>query len=220
MKIHFLEHRGRTINCEINKRRNSKNLRMHINSKGIVKVSIPYYTTYGSAISFIDKNVDWIEKKLHHFNEQKNKYYYLGHNINIIKIYSTNNKYFNYIENISTLEIVTDDNSISESDLFFQFLKKKANEYIPQRVEELAAKFDFKYNSVKIKLLSSSWGSCSAKKNLSFNLKLMYFNYKVIDYVIIHELCHLKIMNHSREFWKLVEGIIPDYRERKSELNK
>ncbi|MDX1700374.1 MAG: M48 family metallopeptidase, partial [Melioribacteraceae bacterium] len=85
---------------------------------------------------------------------------------------------------------------------------------------EFSNRYNLEYNSIKIKNLKSRWGSCSSKKNLSFNLKLMYFNHKVIDYVIIHELCHLKIMNHSREFWNLVESIIPDYKERKSELNR
>ena len=220
MKIHFFEHNGRTINCEINKRRNSKNLRMHINSEGIVKVSIPYYSSYRSARDFINNNTDWIEKKLNLYIAQKNRYNYLGNNINTIKIYNANSKYFNYISTASTLEIYSNDHAKSEFDLFIEFLRLRANEYIPKRVQEIAVEYGFEYNSVKIKLLNSSWGSCSVKKNLSFNLKLMYFNHKVIDYVIIHELCHLKIMNHSREFWNLVESIIPDYKERKSELNR
>ena len=150
MKNHFIEHKGRTINCEINKRRNSKSLRMHINARGIVKVSIPYYTSYSSAMSFIDKNVDWIEKKLNHYNEQRNKYYYLGKNINIIKMYNANNKYFNYINDSSTLEIVTNNKSISEFDLFLEFLGERANEYIPQRVQKVATTLGFEYNSVQL----------------------------------------------------------------------
>jgi predicted metal-dependent hydrolase len=100
------------------------------------------------------------------------------------------------------------------------FLKDRADDYIPKRVDKLARKYGFNYNKVKIKNLSSSWGSCTSNKNLSFNLKLMCFNQKVIDYVIIHELCHLRIMSHSKRFWKLVENIIPDYKDRKLELDK
>ena len=110
--------------------------------------------------------------------------------------------------------------SLSNKELYFQWLGEKAAEYIPNRVKELSQLHNFKYNSIKIKNLSSRWGSCSAKKNLSFNLKLMYFNYQVIDYVIVHELCHLKELNHSKKFWKLVEDIIPNYKEYKIQLNK
>ena len=220
MKVETIQSNGREIICELKKRKNSKNLKMFIDSRGIVKVSLPYYTPYISAKRFIMKNLDWIEKKLDHFILHKNKYYYLGTNIRLIKIYSTNNKYFNYIFSDSELIFETNDNSLSNDELFLIFLKEKALEYIPNRVAEISQKHGFKFNSVKIKNLSSRWGSCSSKKNLSFNLKLMYFNHKVIDYVIVHELCHLKVMNHSAKFWKLVEEIIPNYRKYRSELNK
>ena len=62
------------------------------------------------------------------------------------------------------------------------------------------------------------WGSCSSKGNLSFNYTLLQFREEVIDYVIIHELCHLKEMNHSKRFWKLVGKLCPDYKNLRKEL--
>lgn len=95
-------------------------------------------------------------------------------------------------------------------------VKKHACDYIPARVNFLAKRNGFDYNSVRIKDQQTRWGSCSNKKNLSFNYRLMSFNKKVIDYVIVHELCHLKEMNHSQKFWKLVEEIMPDYKTQKN----
>ena len=66
-------------------------------------------------------------------------------------------------------------------------------------------------NSVKLKMLSSKWGSCSIKQNINLNKKLIYTPLFVIDYVIVHELCHVKEMNHSSNFWALVSSFYPTY---------
>jgi predicted metal-dependent hydrolase len=220
MKVHLIQNNGKNIKCELCKRRNSKNISIRVNKSGIVKVSLPYYTPYIAAKNFINKNIDWIEKKLTLFNLQKNTYYYLGKNIRLIKINQANIKGFNYNFNDNSLVIETNNNFYSEEDLFFKWLREKANEYIPHRVYEFSRKYGFDYNKVSIKNLTSRWGSCSNKKNLSFNLKLMYFKHEVIDYVVVHELCHLKEMNHSNKFWELVEKIIPNHKEYRKTLNK
>lgn len=221
MKVNYIENNGKKVRCEYRKRRNSKCVKMSLDTNGVVKVSLPYYTPYIFANNFVNNNIQWISKKLEHFEEQKNKYYYLGNDIILIKKSCANIKSFNYIKKDNLLILETNKNcSLSNKELYIQWLGERATEYIPNRVKELSQQHNFEYNSIKVKNLSSRWGSCSAKKNLSFNLKLMYFDYQVIDYVIIHELCHLKELNHSKKFWKLVEDIIPNYREYKTQLNK
>ena len=71
---------------------------------------------------------------------------------------------------------------------------------------------------ITIKQLKYAWGSCSSKKNISFNSELMYKEKDVIDYVVVHELAHLKYMNHQKDFWNLVGLFIPDYKEKRKEL--
>ncbi len=149
------------------------------------------------------------------------KYYYLGNNIDLIKKEHINNKILKYqFKNDKLLVETNTNNSFTDDDLFFVWLKQQAEIYIPPKVKELAKKYHFEYEGVQIKNLNSRWGSCSINKKLSFNLKLMYFNYDVINYVIIHELCHLEEMNHSVKFWKLVKRIVPDYSIHRKELNK
>lgn len=99
-------------------------------------------------------------------------------------------------------------------------LRKKAKAYIPDRVAELADEFGFQYNEVRIKNITSRWGSCSSKKNLNFSLHLMQFEKKYIDYVILHELCHTKQMNHGPKFWALVEKVCPGGKQIDKEMRK
>lgn len=98
--------------------------------------------------------------------------------------------------------------------------KSQAREYIPSRVKELAQKFALEYNSVKITGARSRWGSCTSKKNLNFSYRLILTPRDVIDYVIIHELAHTIHMNHSKEFWSLVQTMMPDYKEHEKYLKE
>ena len=88
----------------------------------------------------------------------------------------------------------------------------KALEYIPQRVSYFALKMGITYGRITIRNQVSRWGSCSAKGNLNFNCLLMLTPTEVIDYVVVHELCHIKEMNHSPKFWNEVEKILPNYK--------
>lgn len=91
--------------------------------------------------------------------------------------------------------------------------KKKAKEYIPSRVKQIALENNFNYNTIKITSAKTRWGSCTSKKNLNFSYRLILVPKKVIDYVIVHELCHLREMNHSKKFWDEVWKIMPDYKK-------
>ena len=70
-----------------------------------------------------------------------------------------------------------------------------------------------KPNKVRIKDLKYAWGSCSIKRNITINRKLAKKDEKVIEYVVLHEMCHLKYMNHSEKFWNLVKNNMPEYKE-------
>ncbi|NWG15221.1 MAG: M48 family metallopeptidase [Chloroflexi bacterium] len=90
--------------------------------------------------------------------------------------------------------------------------RAQAKACIPARAAELGDQFGFQFKRVTIKGQSTRWGSCSSKGNLNFNWRLMMAPPAALDYVIIHELCHLKEMNHSRRFWSLVGRFCPDYK--------
>lgn len=96
--------------------------------------------------------------------------------------------------------------------------KEKVLNLINTKVEKFNKIYKFKFNKINIKNQKTRWGSCSAKKNLNFNYRLIFLPNKVIDYIIVHELCHLKEFNHSRKFWNLVGRTIFNYADIKKEL--
>ena len=91
-------------------------------------------------------------------------------------------------------------------------LARRAVEYIPQRVHYFAPKLGVQVHGITIRNQRTRWGSCSAKGNLNFNCLLMLAPEDVLDYVIVHELCHRKEMNHSKRFYEEVLKAYPDYR--------
>ena len=91
-------------------------------------------------------------------------------------------------------------------------LAEQAAEIFPQRVRQLAGQIGVTYGRITIRSQKTRWGSCSAQGNLNFNCLLMLCPEEVRDYVVIHELCHRKHLNHSPHFWAEVERCCPDYR--------
>lgn len=84
--------------------------------------------------------------------------------------------------------------------------RNEANDYLPLRVKFLAEKFGFSYNAIKIKNISSRWGSCSATNNINLSIYLMKLPDELIDFIILHELCHTKHKNHGKRFWAELES--------------
>lgn len=103
------------------------------------------------------------------------------------------------------------ENSLKLSDEDVVALKERAMSIIPEKVHKYAQKIGVNYGDIKIKHQKTCWGSCSNKGNLNFNCLLMLMPDSIIDYIVVHELCHRKEMNHSKKFWGEVQNILPDY---------
>ena len=99
-------------------------------------------------------------------------------------------------------------------------LAEEALKVIPARVEYFARVIGVTYGKITIRNQKTRWGSCSSKGNLNFNCLLMLAPPEVLDYVVVHELCHRKQMNHSKAFWSEVEKVLPDYKEARKWLKE
>ena len=103
-------------------------------------------------------------------------------------------------------------NQLSDTDI--EQLKRKAWEYIPSRVEYFANIMGVTPSNVSINQAKTRFGSCNSKKRLNFSCNVMRYPIEAIDYVIVHELAHIKELNHSKRFWAIVESVLPDYKDR------
>lgn len=101
-----------------------------------------------------------------------------------------------------------------------KWYRKEALLVIREKAKEFAKLLAVDFKDIRIKDQKSRWGSCSSKGNLNFNWRIIMAPEPVCDYVVIHELCHLVFMDHSVNFWNLVESICPDYRQYKKWLKE
>ncbi len=192
-----------------NKRRNSRSIRLSLSSSGQIKVSLPKWVSYYQAQLFVISKTQWIldqkvrvDKKLVN-GQQIGKYHtlifmptldYLAPR-GFVKDHVISIKF-----NVSLNE---SDPSVQECAIRAsnKALQAEAVEVLPIRLLKLADEYNFKVKDVKIKLLKSRWGSCNSRSEITLNSHLMLLPWHLIDYVLLHELIHTKVMKHGKEFW-------------------
>jgi len=96
--------------------------------------------------------------------------------------------------------------------------KEKARRFINERIDYYNQIYNFKINRISVRNQRTRWGSCSKKGNLNFNYRILLLPQYLADYIIVHELCHLKEMNHSFRFWNLVAHVFPNHLEIRKEF--
>lgn len=109
---------------------------------------------------------------------------------------------------------------MSREEFFWRMVPRQAEQLLSEKAAFYAERLGVSFADIRIKDQRSRWGSCSSKKNLNFNWRIIMAPEPVCDYVVIHEICHLLHMDHSREFWKEVEGLCPEYGQYKSWLKE
>jgi predicted metal-dependent hydrolase len=208
----------------------AKRLSLQIESeKPELILVVPRYALSMQIESFVKKQTSWIEK---HWNQALEKaarkpkrhykdgdtYFYFGETLTLKLIPSL--KWRPAIRVIgSNLEIsLHQATTVSEGKKAIkkavqEFYRKKAEEVIHDRLMFFNEHYGLKYNRVTFRNQKTRWGSCSSAKNLNFNWRLIMAPIEIIDYVVVHELCHLKYMNHSAAYWNLVAQTIPNHKE-------
>lgn len=173
-------------------RSNRKTLAIQINPDLSVTVRAPMYISQREIERILKEKEGWIQKHIKQIREHEKK----GR-----ETQGENGEYGESVEreHLSNEEI--------------KKLAEKALEYIPKRVSYFAKQIGVTYGKITIRNQKTRWGSCSSKGNLNFNCLLMLTPPEVIDYVVVHELCHRKEMNHSKAFWAEVERVLPNYKE-------
>ena len=170
------------------KRSRRKSLEIEISKSKEIIVRAPLRTPNSEIRAFIQEHKEWIQDSLKKAKAQELAYQ-------------------------DHLREIGADKPYTEEEL--RQMKKDAIKLLPSRCEYYAPLMGVSYNRIAIKAQRSRWGSCSTKKNLNFNCLLMLCPEEIQDYVVVHELSHLKEMNHSPAFWAEVGKILPDYKIRR-----
>lgn len=188
-------------------RRNKKSISLKINQNGEILVYAPKKCSLKFINEFVNSKKDWILKHQIIIKQNQDKYkdffslnriLIFGEEYNILDFgnhYQIGNFYVKHTKASRKEQVIK------------KFLMQLANDYILNRTKEIATTLNLNYNQAEIISARKKWGSCSNAKNLKFNFRLIMLPKKLIDYVICHELCHLKQMNHSKEFWNLLQDL-------------
>ncbi len=207
------------ISYNLSYSKKAKYMRMQISRAGGLEIILPRGFDLVDAEKFIQNKSGWIKKHLKHRTSFQDKFSLFGNEIKVIQEFDffIRNHKIKFEKN--ELKIVSPQRSrIELKKLYEIWLKHQAKKYLSERAEEIAAVNNFRINKITIRGQKTRWGSCSSKGNLSFNFSLLKYRKEVIDYVIVHELCHLREMNHSKKFWLLVGSICPEYKLLRKEL--
>lgn len=189
-------------------------MQLRIDAQNNIEVVIPSKRYEHLIDGFIEQRKDWIKKHISN-NSKKDKFFdldegyvnFLGRKALIIFVKDRPKKYLFKDGKLYLQSLIFPSEKEFESEL-----RKFANTFLASRLTAMAQKHGFEVCEIAIRGQRSRWGSCTRAGNISLNYKLIFYDEAVIDYVIIHELCHLRQMNHSKRFWLEVEAIIPEYK--------
>ena len=222
-----LRYGGTVIPYDIIQTKRKKTLQIFV-EKDRVEVRAPESKTICEITQMLQNRVSWIFKSQLSLKDRKtdvgpskDSFLYLGKNIPyVVHILQKEDKMI--LEN-NLFQISTTSKSINYIKLrkiYYDWLLIKYMPYIKKRIEYFSKILDVKPNGLQIKNLKSKWGSVTLSNVIHLNLHLLKTPRKMIDYVILHELVHLKIKGHRYEFWAYLGKFMPDYEKRKLWLNK
>ena len=207
----------------LQKKRGNRALRINIANNGQIKVTMPPWAPYKIALDFVSSKKDWI--KVHKPPTQ-----YLQHERRVGKAHQ-----LVFVPSIKstrpssrlkdnqiriTLPAHLDPNSRQSQRTAHKAIERalteEAAQLLPSRLQKLARQHNFTYKELRIKRLTSRWGSCDQNANITLNCYLMQLPWRLIDYVLLHELTHTKIMAHGPNFWNELDKSVsnlPDIRK-------
>jgi predicted metal-dependent hydrolase len=206
-------------------------MRMRVMPDGSVRITVPRRTAVAHAVEFAQSHIEWIRQQQKTARERtviftagapiKTRCHEITvshHALNTCRIVRDGAAIHILLpENadITTAAIQQKIKTIVE-----EVMRSEALNYLPVRMNELALAFGLTFGRITVKNIKTRWGSCSAVNNINLNLHLMQLPDRLIDYVLLHELAHVKEKNHSQRFWDFLEEICPNARQLDKELKQ
>lgn len=210
----------------LRRNRLSRNVKLRIDGRGSLSISLPPRTPLFLAKKLLDDSRDFIRRSLQKIPEQTPLLHgdLIGKSHRLVINTGDFGSRLVGTELHITLPSHLAVTSLSAQqyikDAALKALRTQAKAYLSRQLHSLAVHHNFAYNNLRFTNAGTRWGSCSSRGTISLNIWLMQLPFEQIDYVLIHELCHTRHMNHSAAFWSLVETILPNYRELRRNLKQ
>jgi predicted metal-dependent hydrolase len=208
------------------KRKASRNLRVTVSPEGLIKVSIPRWAAYAVGVKFAESRLEWIKRQHKPLGQLQNgQPIGKAHRLRFETRPGASRVSSRVARGEVTVyypsELTPTDPNVQQAArrASTRALRQQAETLLPQRLARLAAKHGFSYNQVTVKQMKSRWGSCDHRRNIVLNLYLMQLPWQNIDYVILHELTHTKVMRHGPDFWAAMVEVLPDVKRLRKEMH-
>lgn len=230
--FHLQLSNGQRYPYQIVSSKRAKYIRIKLSHHGDLSVTVPIFTEVKLAHDFIISKKSWIEKNLGKIKSHEERKIPTNLDLKLL------NEHWQIL--YTDLDgLVKDPPKIIERDdlvldihlnheqqknhklvanTLNNWCKKKAKVVFNSMLQQIAEQHGFHYHRLSIRAQKTRWGSCSQRKNINLNCKLLFMPEEVVRYVMIHELCHTIEMNHSKRFWGLVEECDPQYKSHKNTL--
>ncbi|NTW06814.1 MAG: M48 family metallopeptidase [Syntrophaceae bacterium] len=203
-------------------RKRRKTISLQITEQADVVVLAPYFMPVRDINSFIEQKSEWIQKNLQRQKEQKHQrreklyesgehFYFLGKPYPL-EVFFQQDLPIGLVFWNDRFYLNCQDGPGVRRNYFIRWYKIRAGEYFAGQVEHIGRRLQLLPGSIRITSARTRWGSCSQENNLAFSFRLIMAPQNVVDYVIIHELMHIREKNHSMRFWKLLEAAMPEYK--------
>jgi predicted metal-dependent hydrolase len=202
-----------------------KTIALYITAQGKVVVRAPLGLPEADIRALVERKAAWVEGKLtqaqQQVSAQLNRFdqgreiYFLGKTYPL-RIVETGRQLLTFGTHFNL-----ERRALPQAELIFErWFRAQARSILGERTAQLAAQHSFTFQKVRITSARTRWGSCSSRGSISFPWRLVMAPPEVIDYVVLHELAHLKVRNHSKRFWDLVRSLCPDYARQRGWLKK
>ena len=210
------------------KRRGSRTIRLTVTDSGKVKIVIPVWASYKDGIGFAESRRDWIAQHVKGRQQsllQEGQPIGKAHRLHFMATPSVASARVRIrgneviVQHAPALSVTTPLIQKKATDGAMRALKLQAKTLLKQRLDTLAAAHGYTYSSLAIKDLKSRWGSCDQDKHIVLNAYLMQLPWHLIDYVIMHELAHTKVLRHGAPFWEEMQQHVPRAKTLRTELH-
>ena len=204
----------------LTRRRGNRNIRLSIGANGQVRVGMPYWTSFEAGLLFAKRKKDWIQsqlvlhapKPLRDGSRIGKAHQLIYHRVvpssDVLDVRATATT----VEVRSSLDITDPRVQKQASEASELALKMESKQLLLFRLAAISTKHQLNYRHVRIRKLTSRWGSCSNQKDITLSYFLIQLPWELIDYVILHELAHTKFPNHNPNFWQFMEEGLPNAR--------